>query len=102
MPESSFPEVLVWASADAVAVHDDDRRLVVRVVRDDRLAHVRQLDLHADDADKVENVAAVRFLGEAEFGADRIVAAALRTRDVPEVNNQLEGWRFSITRQAFD
>ena len=42
------------------------------------------------------------FLGEAEFGADRPVAAALRTRDVPGVNNQLEGRRLSITRQAFD
>ena len=102
MPESLGPEVLIGAPADAVAVHDDDRRLVVRVVRDDRLADVRQLDLHADDADKVENVAAVRFLGEAEFGADRPVAATLRTRDVPGMNDQLEGRRFSITRQAFD
>ena len=42
------------------------------------------------------------ILGEAEFGADRPVAAALRTRDVPGVNNQLEGRRLPIARQAFD
>jgi hypothetical protein len=65
------PQVLVGASADGVAVHNDDRRLVERVVRDDRLADVGQLFLHADDAGKVENVSAVRFLGQAEFGADR-------------------------------
>ena len=33
VPESLGPEVLVRTPADAVAVHDDDRRLVERVVR---------------------------------------------------------------------
>jgi hypothetical protein len=41
VPESPGLEVLVGASADAVAVHNDDRRLAERVVRDDRLAHPR-------------------------------------------------------------
>jgi hypothetical protein len=102
VPESPGPEVLVGAPADAVAIHDDDRRLVERVVRNDRFAHVRQLDLHTHDAGKEKNVPAVRIFGEAEFGADRIVTAALRTRDIPGMNNQFEGRRFGITRQAID
>ena len=60
---SPGPEVLVGASADAVAVHDDQGRLVARFRRDDRLAHIRQLDLHADDAGGAENVVDVRVLG---------------------------------------
>jgi hypothetical protein len=38
----------------------------------------------------------------AEFGADRPVAATLRTRDVPGMNNELEGRRLSVTREPID
>jgi hypothetical protein len=90
MLELPLPEFLENASADPVAIQNDEGRLLLRIKASDRLADVRQFDLHADDADKVKNVATVRFLGEAEFGADGPVAAALRTRYVPRMNNQFE------------
>src|SRR5208282_6382476 len=78
MPEFLGSESLIGASADAVSIHDDESRLFVRVERDDRFADVGQLDLHPDDSEEVENVPSVGVLGQAEFGANRVVAASLR------------------------
>lgn len=71
MLELPLSQFLKNAPADPVAIQNDEGRLLLRIKASDRLADVRQFDLHADDADKVKNIPAVRILGETEFGADR-------------------------------
>src|SRR5271157_4108234 len=82
-------ELLDNRTSDADAVDDEQRGLVDAILIADQLPDVRKLDPHPNDLEEVEHLAALPVPRKPELGADSPVAAALRPREVPAVDDQL-------------
>src|SRR5271157_6031169 len=95
-------ELLDDRASDADAVDDDQRGLVDAVLISDQLPDVRELDPHPNDLEEVEHLATLLVPREPELGANSPVAAALRPREVPAVDDQLVMRALLEAREAID
>ena len=100
---SGVGQILEDVKTDAVAVHDDQGGLVQLALLDNHRAHIGQFDARSDDrAEKIQNILAAAVLRQAELRANGPVAAALRRREVPRMNDQFERRYVAVARQAVD